>query len=74
MEITASAKTIETRLMSRGRETQPAVEKRLARGDAYSVTDRRLRTIANDGEVATAAQTLVDLLIGLRRTRAASPP
>jgi ribose 1,5-bisphosphokinase len=64
--ITAPADKLEARLAARGRETEEAAANRLARAGAYTVSDRRLVTIVNDGALDTAAEAFVRLLATLR--------
>lgn len=64
--ITAPAAKLAARLAARGREDAAAAAGRLARADAYEVTDRRLVTIVNDGALDDAAEAFVKLLATLR--------
>ena len=77
--ITAAAETLRRRLATRGREDAVAAESRLARNDAYTVSDSRLVTIVNDGALDAAAKTFVTLLATLHcshgdRRRARTAP
>jgi ribose 1,5-bisphosphokinase len=64
--ITAALDKLRARLSARGRETSAAAASRLARSDAYAVTDSRLVTIVNDGTLDAAAEAFVRLLATLR--------
>jgi ribose 1,5-bisphosphokinase len=64
--ITASLDKLRVRLSARGRETAAAAARRLARSDAYAVSDARLVTIVNDGALDAAAEAFVRLLATLR--------
>lgn len=64
--ITAARDKLRARLAARGRETTSAAASRLARSDAYAVTDSRLVTIVNDGTLDVAAEAFVKLLATLR--------
>jgi len=64
--ITAALDKLRARLSARGRETADAAASRLARSDAYTVSDSRLVTIVNDGTLEAAAEALVKLLATLR--------
>ncbi len=64
--ITAELDKLRARLAARGREDAAAAASRLARSDAYTVTDSRLVTIVNDGELEAAAEAFVRLLATLR--------
>ncbi|MBY0320052.1 MAG: phosphonate metabolism protein/1,5-bisphosphokinase (PRPP-forming) PhnN [Reyranella sp.] len=64
--ITAALDKLRARLSARGRETSAAAANRLARSDAYAVTDARLVTIVNDGTLNAAAEAFVRLLATLR--------
>jgi len=64
--ITAPTETLQARLASRGRETAAAAARRLARGEAYSVSDPSLATIVNDGTLDAAAEAFVRVLATLR--------
>ncbi len=63
--ITAALDKLRARLSARGRETSAAAANRLARSDAYAVTDARLVTIVNDGTLDAAAEAFVRLLATL---------
>ena len=64
--ITAAPDKLRARLLARGRENAVAAAGRLARSDAYSVSDPRLVTIANDGALDAAAEAFVRALARLR--------
>lgn len=64
--ITAAVDKLRARLAARGRESDVAAASRLARSDAYAVTDQRLVTIVNDGTLDTAAEAFVRQLATLR--------
>jgi ribose 1,5-bisphosphokinase len=64
--ITAALDKLQARLTARGRETAAAAASRLARSDAYTVSDARLVTIVNDGALDAAAEAFVRLLATLR--------
>ena len=64
--ITAEVDKLRARLTTRGREDAAAAASRLARSSAYAVSDSRLVTIVNDGELDAAAEAFVRLLATLR--------
>jgi ribose 1,5-bisphosphokinase len=64
--ITAALDKLRARLSARGRESAAAAASRLARSDAYTVSDSRLVTIVNDRELDAAAEAFVRLLATLR--------
>jgi ribose 1,5-bisphosphokinase len=64
--ITASPRRLAERLATRGREDAMAAAQRIGRGEAYAVTDDRLRTIVNDGALETAAQAFLSLIATLQ--------
>jgi ribose 1,5-bisphosphokinase len=64
--ITAALDKLPARRSARGRETAAAAASRLARSDAYTVSDARLVTIVNDGALDVAAESFVRLLATLR--------
>ena len=64
--ITAALDKLRARLSARGRETTAATASRLARSEAYTVSDARLVTIVNDGALDAAAEAFVRLLATLR--------
>ncbi len=64
--ITAPADTLKARLANRRREDAAAAAGRLARAEAYEVTDSQLLTIVNDGALDAAADALVRALATLR--------
>jgi ribose 1,5-bisphosphokinase len=69
--ITAAVDKLQARLAARGREDAIAAAGRLARSDAYVVSDPRLVTIVNDGALDAAAEAFVRVLATLRYSPAA---
>jgi ribose 1,5-bisphosphokinase len=69
--ITAAVDKLRARLLARGREDAIAAAGRLARSDAYAVSDPRLVTIVNDGALDAAAEAFVRVLATLRYSLAA---
>jgi ribose 1,5-bisphosphokinase len=69
--ITAAVDKLRARLLARGREDAIAAAGRLARSDAYAVSDPRLVTIVNDGALDAAAEAFVRVLATLRYSPAA---
>jgi ribose 1,5-bisphosphokinase len=69
--ITAAVDKLRARLAARGREDAIAAAGRLARSDAYAVSDPQLVTIVNDGALDAAAEAFVRVLATLRYSPAA---
>jgi ribose 1,5-bisphosphokinase len=63
--ITAPPDKLKARLAARGREDAVAASGRLARSEAYSVSDPRLVTIVNDGALDAAAEAFIRALATL---------
>ncbi len=64
--ITAPVETLAERLAARGREDEMAALARLGRSTDYEVNDPRLATIANDGDLDSAAEAFISLLATLQ--------
>ncbi len=61
--IEASPAALKSRLESRGRETADEIAARIARATEFSVEHPNLVRIRNDGEIAEAGESLLQLLV-----------
>ena len=66
VHVTAPPEILARRLTGRGRESEAARQKRLARGDLRRIAGRDVLSIENAGELAAAGEALVN---ALRRTQ-----